>query len=151
MLDLTILMVEDLQSRGWTLATAESCTAGRIAQTFADAKGSGEVYVGGVIAYRKDRKATVLGVPEDLLRQPEGAVSEAVAVGMAEGVRHLMGSTSRSPQRGSRVPRLTRTATPSAGSTLPSPAMALRPTAAASISARWTLTRSLPAPSMPPC
>ncbi|MBX9988931.1 CinA family protein [Phreatobacter oligotrophus] len=93
MLDLTILLVEDLQSRGWTLATAESCTAGRIAQTFADAKGSGEVYVGGVIAYRKDRKATVLGVPEDLLRQPEGAVSEAVAVGMAEGVRHLMGAT----------------------------------------------------------
>jgi nicotinamide-nucleotide amidase len=92
MLDLTSLLVTDLQARGWTLATAESCTAGRIAQEFADVEGSGSVYIGGVIAYRKDCKTRVLGVSKDLLAGPEGAVSEAVAVAMAEGVRNLTGA-----------------------------------------------------------
>lgn len=93
MLDLTALIIEDLRARGWTLATAESCTAGRIAQELADAKGSGGVYLGGVVAYDKDCKNRVLHVPDDLLQKPEGAVSRDVAVAMAEGVRDLVGAT----------------------------------------------------------
>jgi PncC family amidohydrolase len=93
MTDLTALIVEDLQARDWTLATAESCTAGRIAQELADAKGSGGVYLGGVVAYDKACKTRVLRVPHALLKRSEGAVSCDVAVAMAEGVRDLTGAT----------------------------------------------------------
>ncbi len=81
-----------LRSRGWTVATAESCTAGLLAGRLADLPGSSDYLIGGVVAYTDDVKTTELGVPAELLSR-HGAVSEQVAVAMARGARARFGAT----------------------------------------------------------
>ncbi|WP_380168419.1 competence/damage-inducible protein A [Jannaschia sp. R86511] len=81
-----------LRARGWTVATAESCTAGLLAGRLADLPGSSDYLVGGVVAYRDQVKTAELGVPADLL-SAHGAVSEQVAVAMARGARARFGTT----------------------------------------------------------
>jgi|GEM_PF-21764 len=78
-----------LSERGQTLATAESCTAGGIAQRFTDVPGSSAYLVGGVVAYADAVKREQLGVDPDTLAR-EGAVSEEVALQMAIGVRERL-------------------------------------------------------------
>jgi len=75
--------------RGVTVATAESCTGGAIAQQITSISGSSAYFKGSVAAYANDVKHRVLGVPTDVLESP-GAVSEACARAMAEGIRTLM-------------------------------------------------------------
>jgi len=72
--------------RGWTLSTAESCTGGLCAAALVDLPGSSAWYSGGVVAYSNTIKHELLEVPKDVLRD-HGAVSEPVALAMAEGVR----------------------------------------------------------------
>lgn len=81
----------DLQDRGRTLATAESCTGGLVGHRLTNVPGSSAHYLGGVICYANAVKATLLQVPWDLLEQ-QGAVSDAVARQMARGVRGLLGA-----------------------------------------------------------
>ena len=81
-----------LTERGETLATAESCTAGGIAERVTDVPGSSVYFVGGVVAYANAVKMRDLGVEESLLAA-HGAVSEAVAREMAAGVRARMQTT----------------------------------------------------------
>ena len=76
---------------GSTLSVAESCTGGMIGSLITAVPGSSRVFAGGVISYTNAVKASVLGVPEDLLSR-EGAVSAPVAEAMASGVRKLTGS-----------------------------------------------------------
>jgi nicotinamide-nucleotide amidase len=71
---------------GYTLAVAESCTGGLIAQRLTDVSGSSKYFIEGVIAYSNDAKTRSLGV-EPVLLLEHGAVSAAVAEAMAEGVR----------------------------------------------------------------
>ena len=80
-----------LRERGLTLSAAESCTGGLIAKRVTDLPGASEVFRGGVVSYVNDVKAGVLGVPRDLLDR-YGAVSEPVALAMAEGCRRICGS-----------------------------------------------------------
>jgi nicotinamide-nucleotide amidase len=75
--------------RGVTVATAESCTGGAIAHQITSISGSSAYFKGSVAAYANDVKHRVLGVPTDVLENP-GAVSEACARAMAEGIRSLM-------------------------------------------------------------
>lgn len=75
-----------LLQRSLTLATAESCTGGYIGHLITSIPGSSEYYKGGVVAYSNDLKQTFLGVKSESL-EAYGAVSEAVALEMAEGVR----------------------------------------------------------------
>ena len=80
-----------LTGRGWTLATAESCTGGAVAARLTARAGASAWFRGGVVAYHNDVKREVLGVsPSDLDRY--GAVSEPVARSMAEGVRRVAGA-----------------------------------------------------------
>ena len=72
-----------LAEKGWTLATAESATAGLVAARLASVPGASRVFRGGVIAYATDVKSSVLDVPREVLA--EGVVSEATALFMAEG------------------------------------------------------------------
>ena len=72
-----------------TLATAESCTGGWIAQLITSVPGSSDYYRGGVTAYADDAKRDLLAVPAELL-QAHGAVSEPVAAAMAEGARRRL-------------------------------------------------------------
>ena len=74
-----------------TIATAESCTGGLIAELITDVAGSSEYFAGGVVAYSNDVKRSLLGVSAEQLEQ-FGAVSEPVAVSMAEGVRERFGT-----------------------------------------------------------
>ena len=80
-----------LKERGLTLATAESCTGGRVAERITALPGVSSVYRGGVVSYWTSVKADVLGVPQDILDQ-YGAVSEPTARAMAEGARRITGA-----------------------------------------------------------
>lgn len=70
--------------RGYSVATAESCTGGWIAKCLTDIAGSSEWFRGGVVAYSNALKMRLLGVTPALL-DIHGAVSEAVARAMAQG------------------------------------------------------------------
>ena len=80
-----------LQQRGLTVATAESCTGGRIAAAITSVAGCSAVMLGGVVAYHNNVKAKVLGVSENVLAE-YGAVSEPVVRQMVQGVAALTGA-----------------------------------------------------------
>jgi len=75
-------------SRGVTVATAESLTAGMVAAMLADTPGASAMLQGGVVSYQNSVKAEVLGVPPELL-DAVGSVDGQVAAAMAEGARRL--------------------------------------------------------------
>ncbi len=79
-----------LQSRGWTLGTAESCTGGLVAHYITNLSGSSAFFLGGVVSYANQVKCDLLGVPKEMLLA-HGAVSEQVALAMAQGIRRLVG------------------------------------------------------------
>lgn len=80
-----------LTEEGRTVAVAESCTGGGIAQKLTSIPGSSAYFLGGVVAYSNDVKESVLGVPRALLEE-HGAVSAPVAQAMAEGVCQRFGA-----------------------------------------------------------
>jgi nicotinamide-nucleotide amidase len=82
---------EQLALRGLTVATAESCTGGHLADRITNAPGSSRYFTGGLVAYGNFVKETMLGVPPELVRR-EGAVSAEVAAEMAVGVRRQLSS-----------------------------------------------------------
>ena len=73
-----------LLTRGWMLATAESCTGGMIAAACTDLAGSSQWFERGFVTYSNAAKTELLGVPAALIAQ-HGAISEPVARAMAEG------------------------------------------------------------------
>ncbi len=79
-------LAEALLLSGCTLAAAESCTGGAFCAAVTDIPGSSAYFLGGVVAYRNDSKTRDLGVAASLIRS-DGAVSETVALAMANGVR----------------------------------------------------------------
>jgi len=79
------------RARGLTLATAESCTGGMVGERLTGIAGSSDVYLGGVVAYANSAKASLLGVPAEVLDR-HGAVSAASAAAMAEGARAAFGT-----------------------------------------------------------
>lgn len=81
-----------LRARGETVAVAESCTGGLLGERITNPAGSSDYFVGGFVTYSTDLKCKLLGVPEDLIAQ-ETAVSEPVAIAMAEGARNRTGAT----------------------------------------------------------
>lgn len=86
---LAAIVVDLLRQHRLTIGVAESCTGGLLGGRLTDVPGSSDVFRGGIIAYDNGVKVAELGVPEELLRQ-HGAVSEAVARAMAEGVRRQL-------------------------------------------------------------
>lgn len=76
--------------RGWTVATAESCTGGLVAGALTAVAGSSAVVDRGFVTYSNGAKTQMLGVPANLIAA-HGAVSEAVARAMAEGARRAGG------------------------------------------------------------
>lgn len=78
------LLLDRLRGRAQTLALAESCTGGLLGATLTDVPGSSDVLVGAIVAYADQIKMGQLGVPAELLER-DGAVSESVALRMAEG------------------------------------------------------------------
>lgn len=81
---LTTQIATKLMERGWSMATAESCTGGMIAAACTDLSGSSNWFERGWVTYSNAAKTTELGVPKVLIAQ-HGAVSEPVARAMAAG------------------------------------------------------------------
>jgi nicotinamide-nucleotide amidase len=80
-----------LALRGKSLAAAESCTGGLVAQRISAVPGASRYFRGGVVAYANEAKRDLLGVPETLLAA-HGAVSAPVARALAEGARVRLGA-----------------------------------------------------------
>ncbi|MCF0238453.1 MAG: nicotinamide-nucleotide amidohydrolase family protein [Sphaerochaetaceae bacterium] len=73
-----------------TISCAESCTGGLISKLLTDKSGSSSWFWGGVTTYANEAKTSVLGVPENILSDPNlGPVSHPCAIKMAEGMRSL--------------------------------------------------------------
>ena len=73
-----------LKARSKTLAVAESCTGGLIANTFTDIPGASDHFLGGIVSYSIEAKQDLLGVPEEMIQQ-HTEVSDEVAIAMASG------------------------------------------------------------------
>jgi competence/damage-inducible protein CinA-like protein len=84
------LVLELCRARGLTLATAESCTGGMVAERITSVPGSSDVFAGAVVAYADEVKASELAVPAEVL-QRHGAVSAETAAAMAAGARERLG------------------------------------------------------------
>jgi len=80
-----------LSGTGSTLAVAESCTGGGLCAAITEIPGSSVYFLGGVVAYHDAVKTKALGVPEELIRS-DGAVSEPVAIALADGARRRFGA-----------------------------------------------------------
>jgi len=81
-----------LSLRQATLAVAESCTGGLIAQRITSVPGSSRSFVGGAVVYSNQLKIAFANVPPDVIAQ-HGAVSEEVAKALASGIRQRTGAT----------------------------------------------------------
>jgi len=86
------VVARDLNLNGATIAVAESCTGGLLAQRLTSIPGSSSYFLGGVVCYSNDLKRVWVDVPADLL-ESKGAVSMEVARALAEGIRRRSGST----------------------------------------------------------
>jgi nicotinamide-nucleotide amidase len=85
------VVLDELRSRPATLAVAESCTGGLLANAFTDIPGASKIFLGGVVSYSNDAKVGLLDVPESILDQ-HGAVSAEAAVAMVTGVAEHLGA-----------------------------------------------------------
>jgi nicotinamide-nucleotide amidase len=85
-------IIAELVRRGETLAVAESLTGGILAASIVDVPGASAAFRGGLVVYATDLKASLAGVPADLLEQ-RGPVDGDVAVALARGARERCGAT----------------------------------------------------------
>jgi len=81
-----------LQMRGATLAAAESCTGGLLAERITSVSGSSRYFLGGAVVYSNKLKTEIANVPASLIEK-RGAVSREVAAALAEGIRARCGAT----------------------------------------------------------
>ena len=75
-----------------TVAVAESCTGGMLAERLTNVPGSSSYFLGGVICYSNELKISLVGVPQTLI-ESKGAVSSEVALALADGIRKRTGAT----------------------------------------------------------
>jgi nicotinamide-nucleotide amidase len=89
---LAAVLVRLLSERGQTLALAESCTGGFLADQITNVPGASKVFVAGYVTYSNEEKIRTLGVSRESIEK-FGAVSERVATEMAEGLGTRTGTT----------------------------------------------------------
>ena len=80
-----------LRARGWTIATAESCTGGLLAGRLTELAGSSDYVLGGLVVYANEAKVALAGVDAELIER-HGAVSIEVAEALADGARSRLGA-----------------------------------------------------------
>ncbi len=90
--ELEAVIIRLLTERKETLALAESCTGGCIADRLTDVPGASAVLLAGMVTYSNEAKRRFLGIQPETLAE-HGAVSEAVARQMAQGARKETGAT----------------------------------------------------------
>lgn len=82
---------ESLYETGKTLATAESCTSGRIAEAITSVPGASDYFKGGVVCYSNNVKEQLLGVDAQLIEE-KTAVCEEVAIALVKGACKALGT-----------------------------------------------------------
>lgn len=87
-----VTVVGLLKAKNQSVAVAESLTGGGVGAALTAVAGASDVFLGGVIAYSSSVKESLLKVKKETIAE-HGAVSEEVAVAMADGIRELLGST----------------------------------------------------------
>jgi nicotinamide-nucleotide amidase len=85
------VVARELMMNNSTIAVAESCTGGLLAQRLTSIAGSSSYFLGGVVCYSNERKTAWADVPPELIAA-KGAVSPEVAVALADGIRRRVGS-----------------------------------------------------------
>jgi nicotinamide-nucleotide amidase len=86
------VVADQLSLNNATIAAAESCTGGLLAQRLTSIAGSSSYFLGGVVCYSNELKTAWADVPPEMILA-RGAVSSEVAVALAEGIRRRVGST----------------------------------------------------------
>jgi nicotinamide-nucleotide amidase len=81
-----------LRLKRYTIATAESCTGGLVAERITKVPGSSDYFVGSIISYTDEMKSRLLGVPQEMIER-HTAVSGEVAEAMARGIKERTGAT----------------------------------------------------------
>jgi nicotinamide-nucleotide amidase len=84
-----VVLGRKLKEKGQTIATAESCTGGKIGQILASVSGASAYYKGSLVTYATQSKIDILGVSKEVIEK-YSVVSEQVALSMVENVKHLM-------------------------------------------------------------
>jgi nicotinamide-nucleotide amidase len=85
------VVARELTLNNTTIAVAESCTGGLLAQRLTSIAGSSSYFLGGVVCYSNERKTAWADVPPELIAA-KGAVSPEVAAALADGIRRRVGS-----------------------------------------------------------
>ena len=86
------VVARELTMRHATIATAESCTGGLLAERLTRVSGSSAYFLGGVVSYSNSLKSAWVDVPPEII-ESRGAVSPEVAVALADGIRRRTGAT----------------------------------------------------------
>ena len=87
----TISISKKLTKNGRTIATAESCTGGLLANMFTNLPGSSQYFLVGIAAYSNQAKTSLLKIPAAVIKQ-HGAVSSEVSKLMAQNIRKISSS-----------------------------------------------------------
>lgn len=86
------VVARELTLRQATVATAESCTGGLLAERLTRISGSSAYFLGGVVSYSNSLKSAWVDVPAEII-ESRGAVSSEVAIALADGIRRRTGAT----------------------------------------------------------
>lgn len=86
------VVAESLQRQTATIAVAESCTGGMLAARLTNVPGSSTYFLGGIVCYSNEMKASMVDVPQETIEK-YGAVSSEVALALADGVRRRTDAT----------------------------------------------------------
>jgi nicotinamide-nucleotide amidase len=86
------VVARELTKHQATIATAESCTGGLLAERLTRISGSSAYFLGGVVSYSNTLKSAWVDVPAEII-ESRGAVSSEVAIALADGIRRRTGAT----------------------------------------------------------
>lgn len=89
--ELASRVIEIFREKGLSLALAESCTGGMIAETITNVAGASDIFYGSAVTYVNSAKEHILGVAHETLEK-HGAVSSECAEEMACGARRVYGA-----------------------------------------------------------
>ena len=89
--ELASRVIEIFRAKGLSLALAESCTGGMIAETITNVAGASDIFYGSAVTYVNSAKEHILGVARETLEK-HGAVSSECAEEMACGARRVYGA-----------------------------------------------------------
>lgn len=81
-------VIEEAVSKGFTIASAESCTGGMVGEAITEISGSSRAFLGSAVCYSNESKENILGVSREILER-DGAVSAPCALSMATGARKI--------------------------------------------------------------